>query len=181
MRVVAAVLLSLVGVRAFTEPFAPKGLGLSTKAERWNGRHAMFGWVCIIATGYCQKHGLFPEPDKLLEVGQWGTLAELTPRVSTISNERAVVLVGHVHALVVSLCAAFCPLPFQDRLLLAKDEPDEPPIGFLPPLNTGLTADAEMMNGRLAMLGISCVALYSIIYQVPFLTVVDQLIGGNLL
>ena len=28
--------------------FAAKGWGPSAKAERWNGRHAMFGWAFII-------------------------------------------------------------------------------------------------------------------------------------
>ena len=161
--------------------FASRGWGVSTKAERWNGRHAMFGWVAIIATGYCQKHGIIPEPTKVLDMSQWGTLVEMTPRVSTITNERAVILMAHVHALMISLCATFCPLPYQDPLLLGPGEPDEPPVGFFVPLNTGLTADAEMMNGRMAMLGLIVVTAYSLIYGVPFLTVVDQLIGGNLL
>jgi len=30
--------------------FAAKGWGPSAKAERWNGRHAMFGWAMIIGT-----------------------------------------------------------------------------------------------------------------------------------
>jgi hypothetical protein len=37
--------------------FAKRGFGPTTKAERWNGRHAMFGWVAILATGYAQGHG----------------------------------------------------------------------------------------------------------------------------
>lgn len=28
-----------------------KGLGPTTNAERWNGRHAMAGWVLLLATG----------------------------------------------------------------------------------------------------------------------------------
>jgi hypothetical protein len=30
--------------------FSAKGWGPSAKAERWNGRHAMFGWAMIIGT-----------------------------------------------------------------------------------------------------------------------------------
>ena len=52
----------------------------------------------------------------------------------------------------VSLCAAFCPLPFQDTLLLEPGEPDEEPTGLVPAFETGLTPSAEMWNGRLAML-----------------------------
>ncbi|KAJ8602116.1 hypothetical protein CTAYLR_001613 [Chrysophaeum taylorii] len=161
--------------------FSAYGWGVSTKAERWNGRHAMFGWVVIIATGYAQKHGLIPDADVPLDIKQWGTLAEITPRVSTITNERAVILVANIHALMVSLCAAFCPLPFQDKLLLEPGEADEEPAGIIPPFETGITLSAEMYNGRLAMLGIVAVSFYSLIYQVPFLEVVDKLIGGNLL
>jgi hypothetical protein len=28
-----------------------KGFGPTTKAERWNGRHAMAGWIVLLATG----------------------------------------------------------------------------------------------------------------------------------
>merc|ERR1719478_544176 len=55
--------------------FNSYGWGVSIKAERWNGRHAMFGWAFIIATGYCKAHGLIPDPEKLLDFKQWGTLA----------------------------------------------------------------------------------------------------------
>jgi hypothetical protein len=40
--------------------FSKRGFGPTTKAERWNGRHAMFGWVAIVATGYAQSHGARP-------------------------------------------------------------------------------------------------------------------------
>lgn len=159
------------------------GWGVSTKAERWNGRHAMFGWVFIIATGYAKAHGLIPEPDKLLDLKAWGTLAEITPRVSTITNERAIILIANVHALVMSICCTFAPLPFQDKLLLNPDEQeiDEEPYGIIPPLDTGLTPAAELMNGRMAMLGIVTVSAYSLIYQIPFLDVVNTMLGGLLL
>jgi len=141
----------------------------------------MFGWVFIIATGYAQSHGLIPDADKLLDIKDWGTLAEITPRVSTITNERAVILVANIHALMVSLCAAFCPLDYQDKLLLEPGEADEEPAGILPAFETGVTASAEMYNGRMAMLGIVVTSAYSLIYQVPFLEVVDKMLGGLLL
>ena len=36
------------------------GWGPTTKAERWNGRHAMFGWIALITTAYAKGHGLIP-------------------------------------------------------------------------------------------------------------------------
>ena len=66
------------GTEMFQEQFPEfnsYGWGVSVKAERWNGRHAMFGWAFIIATGYCKAHGLIPDPEKLLDFKQWGTLA----------------------------------------------------------------------------------------------------------
>lgn len=54
--------------------------------ERWNGRHAMFGWVVIVATAYAKGHGLIPNPEAALSIKEWGTLAILAgPK--TISNE----------------------------------------------------------------------------------------------
>ena len=72
-----------------------RGWGPTTKAERWNGRHAMFGWVALIATGYAKSHNLIPEPEKLLDMKEWGTLAYIYG--GSITNERAVILVGHLH------------------------------------------------------------------------------------
>ena len=68
------------------------GWGPTTKAERWNGRHAMFGWVALLVTGYCKGHGLIPNPDTLLDLKEWGTLAYLYG--GSISNERAIIIVG---------------------------------------------------------------------------------------
>lgn len=49
------------------------GLGPSAKAERWNGRHAMFGWIALLATGYAQAHGLLPEGG--MDAKEWGTVS----------------------------------------------------------------------------------------------------------
>ena len=164
--------------------FNSYGWGVSTKSERWNGRHAMFGWFFIICTGYAQAHGLIPDPDKLLNFKEWGTLAIITGAKGggvTITNERAIVLVANIHFLMISLCAAFCPLPFQDTLLLEPGEPDEEPAGLVPAFDTGLTPAAELWNGRLAMLGLTVFASYSMIYNIPFLEGVDGALGGLLL
>lgn len=56
------------------------------QAERWNGRHAMFGWVLIVATGYAKAHGLIPDPEVALNLKEWGTLSILAGP-QTISNE----------------------------------------------------------------------------------------------
>jgi len=39
------------------------------------------------------------------------------------------------------------------RLFLRPGEKDEEPAGLVPPLKFGLTKEAEIWNGRLAMLG----------------------------
>ena len=175
------------GTEMFQEQFPEfnsYGWGVSVKAERWNGRHAMFGWAFIIATGYCKAHGLIPDPEKMLDFKSWGTLAIISGGKGggiTITNERACILVANIHFLVVSLCAAFCPLPFQDTLLLEPGEPDEEPAGLVPAFDTGLTPAAELWNGRLAMLGLIIFAAYSMIYQIPFLNAVDNALGGLLL
>merc|ERR1712147_123852 len=143
-----------------------------------------FGWAFIIATGYCKAHGLIPDPEKMLDFKSWGTLAIISGGKGggiTITNEGACVLVANIHFLMVSLCAAFCPLPFQDMLLLEPGEPDEEPAGLVPAFDTGLTPAAELWNRRLAMLGLIIFAAYSMIYQIPFLNAVDNALGGLLL
>ena len=54
---------------------AKYGFGPSVKAERWNGRHAMFGWFMILGTAVMQKYGLFPNPDVPLNYKDWGAPA----------------------------------------------------------------------------------------------------------
>lgn len=105
------------------------GWGPTTKAERWNGRHAMFGWVALIATGYAKSHGLIPNPDTVLDMKDWGTLAYIYG--GSITNERAIIMVGHLHLLMFSVCAAIAPLSFQDRLYLTKGEEHEPAAGLI--------------------------------------------------
>ena len=175
------------GTEMFQEQFPEfnsYGWGVSVKAERWNGRHAMFGWAFIIATGYCKAHGLIPDPEKMLDFKEWGTLAIISGGKGggvTITQERAIILVANIHFLMISLCAACCPLPFQDTLLLEPGEPDEEPAGLVPAFDTGLTPAAELWNGRLAMLGLIIFAVDSMVYQIPFLNAVDNALGGLLL
>jgi hypothetical protein len=132
---------------------ASRGLGVTTNAERWNGRHAMFGLFFIVLTAYFKGHGLIPDADKVLDINQWGPLAS-AGMGQGITNERAIILIAHVHVLVVSVLAAFAPFQFQDTLIKQKGDPVEPAAGLIPPFKTGLTKEAELINGRLAMLGV---------------------------
>lgn len=80
-------------------------------------------------------------------------------KTTTITTGRAIILIAHVHALFVSLASALAPFGFQDRLTLnlKEGETDEPAYGLFPNVkDTGLTATAELMNGRMAMLGLIC-------------------------
>merc|ERR1719265_2219122 len=56
---------------------AKYGFGPTVKAERWNGRHAMFGWFAIIATGYAKAHGLLPDANTALQYKDWGGLTQM--------------------------------------------------------------------------------------------------------
>ncbi len=108
----------------------------------------MFGLLAILLTGYCKGHGLIPNPDMTLDLSQWGTLAEMGDTVVTITNERAIILIAHIHVLLVSIAAAIAPFSFQDRLFLQEGEEDEEPAGLFPPFTVGLTKDAELWNCR---------------------------------
>jgi hypothetical protein len=131
---------------ADTYPWAYSvGWGPTTKAERWNGRHAMFGWIALLATGYAKGHGLIPDADVLLSTKEWGTLAYLYG--GSISNERAIIIVAHLHLLLFSVFAAVAPLSFQDKLYLSPGEKDEPAAGLIPKASPGLTLGAELLNG----------------------------------
>ena len=137
----------------FSPDFASRGLGVTSNAERWNGRHAMFGIIAIVLTAYAKGHGLIPDADKVLDVNQWGPLAS-AGFGQGITNERAIILIAHVHVLVVSVLAAFAPFQVQDTLIKQKGEPVEPAAGFIPAFKAGLTKEAELLNGRLAMFGV---------------------------
>lgn len=164
--------------------FSKRGFGPTTKAERWNGRHAMFGWAAIIATGYAQSHGLIPNFDTPLDLSEWGPLARQGD-YSAITNGRAIILIAHMNALFVSLASALSPFGFQDSLTLNMKaaERDEAAYGVFVPIpgQQGLTAAAEMANGRLAMLGLIATVGTAIATGQPFMEVVNTGLGGLLL
>lgn len=139
----------------------------------------MFGWVALILTGYAKSHGLIPNADSLLDTSEWGTLAYIYG--GSITNERAVIIVAHLHLLLFSVFAAVAPLSFQDKLYLEPGETPEPAAGLIPKLSPGLTKDAELLNGRLAMLGIIVLLTVSFANQTPILDVINAGLGGLLL
>lgn len=165
--------------------FAKYGWGPSVHAEVWNGRHAMFGWVFICATAYCKGHGLIPEPAMLLDLKQWGTLATISGR-DTITNERAIILIANVHCFFVGLMATIAPQPFiMDPLLLDQNAPgyeyatarNNKVYGVLPELKFGLTQEAEIYNGRMAMFGLVAVIADAFITHRTIIDVVNDWVG----
>jgi hypothetical protein len=167
---------------------AELGWGPSVQAEKWNGRHAMFGWVFICASAYAKGHGLIPNAEMALDLKEWGTLATISGK-STITNERAIILMANVHCFMVGLAATIAPNDYMDPLLLdpndaspskgaAKAMAKQEGYGFLPAIKFGLTDEAEMINGRLAMLGITTVLGASAITGKSVLDVVNEWVGG---
>lgn len=154
------------------------GWGPTPKAERWNGRHAMFGWVALILTGYAKGHGLIPNADVLLDTKEWGTLAYIYG--GSITNERAVILVGHLHALLYSVIAAAAPASGQDKIYYADGEEPEVASGLIPKIVPGFTKETELLNGRLAMFGLVVLVLVSVVNQTPILDVLNSGVGGLL-
>jgi len=157
---------------------AQNGWGLTAKAERWNGRHAMFGWVVICASAYAKSHGLIPDGDVALNLSDWGTLAILQG-TNTISNERAVILFAHVHLLMMSFASALAPLGVLDTLLLSKGDKDEP-AGAFPAFEIGLTKGAELWNGRVAMFATIWTIAASFYSGSSFIETVNVGLGGLL-
>jgi len=161
------------------------GLGTIRPPEKWNGRHAMFGWFFICCTAYAKGHGLIPDMDVPLNLKTWGTLATITGK-GTITKGRAIILIANVHFFAVSLMATICPLPFGDSLLLDPDDEsyeksmarNQQPFGYLPEFKTGLTEEAEIINGRLAMLGLITLIFATAIENKPMLDIVNEWTGS---
>jgi hypothetical protein len=53
--------------------------------------------------------------------------------------------------------------------------------GLIPAFNPGLTSEAELLNGRLAMLGLVLVLGHSLATGTPFLDTVNLFLGNRLL
>lgn len=163
--------------------FAKWGWGPSVQAEKWNGRHAMFGWLFICATAYAKGHGLIPDAETLLNVKEWGGLSIISG-TQTITNERAIILAANMHFFGVSLMATIAPPSFSDPLLLDPNHPnyvkvaDKKGYGFLPAMKIGLTEEAEILNGRLAMVGLTGLVLATAVYDKPMLDIVNDWVGG---
>merc|ERR1719453_1623759 len=133
----------------------------------------------ILLSGYMKAHGLFPAADVALKYDDWGALTQIGFG-QYISNERAIIMIAHIHALGVSAAAAWGPQVLGDTLTLLPGEEDEEPYGLFPPLmgQGGLTPAAEMWNGRLAMLGIIALVLTSCVSGKDILEVIDIGTGG---
>lgn len=165
--------------------FVKYGWGPSVQAEKWNGRHAMFGWFFICTCAYMKGHGLLPDAATAVDFSTWGTLATISGK-ETISMERAIILVANMHFFGVSLMATLCPPPFGDSLLIdpshssyeANVERNKSGYGYLPAMKLGLTEEAEIINGRLAMLGIAALLMATAIEGKPMLDIVNEWVGG---
>jgi len=159
------------------------GWGPSVQAEKWNGRHAMFGWFFICATAYAKGHGLIPNPEMTLDLKEWGTLATISGK-NTITNERAVILFANVHFFFMGLMATICPSPFWDPLLVDPNHPryeelkNQEPYGYFPGFTPGVNEATEMIHGRLAMVGLIALVGASAIEGKPMLDVVNEWTGG---
>merc|ERR1719159_216014 len=86
----------------------------------------------------------------------------------------------------VSLMSTICPISFGDPLLLDPTHPsyercmarNEKPFGYLPEMKFGLTEEAEILNGRLAMFGIFALITATAFEQKPMLDIVNEWVGG---
>lgn len=157
--------------------FAKYGWGFSTQAEKWNGRHAMFGWFVICACAYAKGHGLLPDPEATLDLKTWGTLATITGK-DTISAERATVLMANMHFFAASLAATFAPPAFMDKLFLAPDEAAAPGYGYMPEIKPGINETTEMLHGRFAMVGLTALVFATVIENKSMIDIVNDWVGG---
>ena len=164
-------------------PLAKYGWGPSGLAEKWNGRHAMFGWVMIVGAAYAKGHGLIPNADVALDMKQWGSLAGIMGK-ETITTERAVILAANMHAFGISLMATICPAPWSDPLLIDPNHPSYDRLtaaegyGYMPDMKPGINAGVEMWHGRFAMLGLTALVVAAASTGKPMLDIVNDCVGG---
>jgi hypothetical protein len=82
---------------------------------------------------------------------------------------------------IASLCRALMHcMFFQDTLVKEKGYTPEPPAGLIPPFKTGLTPEAELINGRLAMFGLMALVWASISTGTPILDCINIGLGRTL-
>jgi hypothetical protein len=171
--------------------FAVWGWGPSVQAEIWNGRHAMFGWVVMCACAYAKGHGLIPNADAPLDLKEWGTLSTIASLggdgKATITNERAIILIANAHAFFVGVAATVSPLPMSDTLLLDPNHPmyewqverNSKLGGIMPDMKQmGVTPHAELINGRMAMMGIITLITYSGLQGQSMIDTINEWVGG---
>lgn len=145
----------------------------------------------MCACAYAKAHDLFPNGDAALNLKEWGTLATVFDMEAkgraTITNERAIVLIANVHAFFVGVAATIAPLPQADTLLLDPNHPmyewqverNSKLGGVMPDLSRmGVTPHAELINGRMAMMGLITLIAYSGIQGQSMLDTIDQWLGG---
>jgi len=183
------------GMAVFAEQypgFSKWGWGPTVHAEKWNGRHAMFGWFFICCTAYFKGHGMIPDANAMLKFKDWGALAIIgaagTKNAVYISNERAIVLAANIHCFMVGLFATIAPMPWSDPLLLDPDQGEmyekalnTKPYGVIPDMsfkNWGLTETAEIMNGRIAMFGLIMLLGTALVDGKNMIDVVNDWVGG---
>ena len=68
----------------------------------------------------------------------------------------------------------------QDTLVKEKGYTPEPAAGLIPAFKAGLTPEAELINGRLAMFGLMAVTSASIFTGTPVLDVINLGLGKSL-
>ncbi|CEL92262.1 unnamed protein product [Vitrella brassicaformis CCMP3155] len=170
------------GVEKFGKDFAmPKkmGFGPTANAERWNGRHAMAGWVSLLFIAYAKYTGNpifgFPGPEETFKwIAYGGKEAE-------IPLQNIYVLVFNAHLLMISLIAFLFNDSLPDKFWFSDGEDDEEPAGLIPRFEPGLTKGAEMLNGRLAMLGLVVLLVTAFGTGQSVDQVMDKALGGLLI